>query len=32
MPMFNPPHPGEVIRTEIVEAHNLTVTDRKSVV
>lgn len=26
MPMFNPPHPGEVIRTEIVEAHNLTVT------
>jgi addiction module HigA family antidote len=26
MPMFNPPHPGEVIRTEIVGAHNLTVT------
>jgi addiction module HigA family antidote len=26
MAMFNPPHPGEVIRTEIVEAHNLTVT------
>ena len=26
MPMFNPPHPGEVIRTEILEAHNLTVT------
>jgi len=26
MPMFNPPHPGEVIRTEIVKAHNLTVT------
>ena len=26
MPMFNPPHPGEVIRTEIVEAHHLTVT------
>jgi addiction module HigA family antidote len=26
MPMFNPPHPGEVIRTEIVEANNLTVT------
>ena len=26
MPMFNPPHPGEVIRTEIIEAHNLTVT------
>jgi addiction module HigA family antidote len=26
MPMFNPPHPGEVIRTEILEAHALTVT------
>jgi antitoxin HigA-1 len=26
MPMFNPPHPGEVIRTEIIEAHSLTVT------
>ena len=26
MPMFNPPHPGEVIRTEIVEANGLTVT------
>lgn len=26
MPMFNPPHPGEVIRTEIIEAHKLTVT------
>jgi antitoxin HigA-1 len=26
MPMFNPPHPGEVIRTEIIEAHGLTVT------
>ena len=26
MPMFNPPHPGEVIRTEIIAAHNLTVT------
>ena len=26
MAMFNPPHTGEVIRTEIVEAHNLTVT------
>ena len=26
MPMFNPPHPGEVIRTEIIEAHELTVT------
>ena len=24
--MFNPPHPGEVIRTEIIEAHKLTVT------
>jgi antitoxin HigA-1 len=26
MPMHNPPHPGEVIKTEIVEAHGLTVT------
>ncbi|MEO8727225.1 MAG: HigA family addiction module antitoxin [Acidobacteriaceae bacterium] len=26
MPMFNPPHPGEVIRAEIIGAHNLTVT------
>jgi antitoxin HigA-1 len=26
MPMFNPPHPGEVIRTEIIDAHGLTVT------
>jgi addiction module HigA family antidote len=26
MPMFDPPHPGKVIRTEIIEAHNLTVT------
>ena len=26
MPMYNPPHPGEVIRTEIVEASGLTVT------
>jgi addiction module HigA family antidote len=26
MAMFNPPHPGEVIRTEIIEAHGLTVT------
>jgi antitoxin HigA-1 len=26
MPMFNPPHPGEVIRTEIIGAHKLTVT------
>lgn len=29
MPMFNPPHPGGVIRTEIIEAHNLTVTAAK---
>ena len=27
MPTYNPPHPGEVIRTEIVEANGLTVTD-----
>ena len=27
MPMHNPPHPGKVIRTEIVEANGLTVTD-----
>ncbi len=26
MAMFNPPHPGEVIRAEIIEAHRLTVT------
>ena len=26
MPMHNPPHPGEVIRTEIIEAKGLTVT------
>ena len=26
MPVRNPPHPGEVIRTEIIEAHGLTVT------
>jgi addiction module HigA family antidote len=26
MPMYNPPHPGEVVRTEIIEAHGLTVT------
>ena len=26
IPMFDPPHPGEVIRTEIIEAHDLTVT------
>jgi addiction module HigA family antidote len=29
MPMFNPPHPGEVIRTEIIQAHHLTVTAAK---
>lgn len=27
MAMHNPPHPGEVIRTEIIEAMGLTVTD-----
>ena len=27
MPMHNPPHPSEVIRTEIIEANGLTVTD-----
>jgi antitoxin HigA-1 len=26
MPMFNPPHPGDFIRTEIIEAHGLSVT------
>jgi addiction module HigA family antidote len=26
MPMHNPPHPGEVIRAEIIEGHRLTVT------
>jgi addiction module HigA family antidote len=26
MPMFNPPHPGELIRTEIIEPLGLTVT------
>lgn len=26
MPMHNPPHPGEVIRAELVEANGLTVT------
>jgi antitoxin HigA-1 len=26
MAMHNPPHPGEVIRTEIIEANGLTVT------
>jgi antitoxin HigA-1 len=24
--MYNPPHPGEVIRAEIIQAHGLTVT------
>ena len=27
MPMYNPPHPGETIRTEIIEGNRLTVTD-----
>ena len=31
MPMCNPPHPGEVIRTEIIEANGLTVTDAAKV-
>jgi len=26
MAMLNPPHPGEVVRTEIIAAHTLTVT------
>ena len=26
MPMHNPPHPGGVIRAEIIEANGLTVT------
>jgi addiction module HigA family antidote len=26
MSLHNPPHPGEVIRTEIIQAHGLTVT------
>lgn len=26
MRMLNPPHPGDFIRTEIIEAHDLTVT------
>ena len=26
MAMFNPPDPGDVIRTEIIQAHGLTVT------
>jgi addiction module HigA family antidote len=31
MPMYNPPHPGAVIRSEIIEAHGLTVTDAAEV-
>ncbi len=31
MPMHNPPHPGEVIRNEIIEANSLTVTDAAKV-
>lgn len=31
MPMHNPPHPGEVIRAEIIEANGLTVTDAAKV-
>jgi len=31
MPMHNPPHPGEVIRAEIIEAHGLTVTNAAKV-
>lgn len=31
MPMHNPPHPGQVIRTEIIEANGLTVTDAAKV-
>ena len=27
MIMKNPPHPGDMIRTEIIEAHGLSVTD-----
>ena len=27
MTMKNPPHPGDMIRTEIIEAHGLSVTD-----
>jgi plasmid maintenance system antidote protein VapI len=29
MPMKNPPHPGDFIRTEIIEAAGLTVTLHK---
>ncbi len=31
MPMHNPPHPGVVIRTEIIETHGLSVTDAAKV-
>ncbi len=31
MAMHNPPHPGQVIRTEIVEANGLTVTNAAKV-
>ena len=31
MPMHNPPHPGVVIRAEIIEAHGLSVTDAAKV-
>ena len=31
MPMYNPPHPGEVIRTEIIEANGLNVTQAAKV-
>lgn len=31
MPMHNPPHPGEVIRSEIIEANELTVTSAAKV-
>ena len=27
MPMYNPPHPGEVIRTEIIAGNGLSVTE-----
>lgn len=31
MRMFNPPHPGSFVKTEIIEAHGLTVTDAADV-
>lgn len=31
MPMHNPPHPGQVIRSEIIEANELTVTSAAKV-